>query len=81
MDGLCKLCNRRPACQDHHIRARGIGGGHTCNHPVNRLPVCVECHNVIHTEGTMGVLLIISARRFGMDQSQARAIIQAELRK
>jgi hypothetical protein len=77
----CELCKRRPAQHRHHIRNCGLGGAFECNHQVNILKICGECHAIIHAEGTMGVLLILSARRFGMDQSQARAILQEEMRR
>ncbi len=78
---LCELCKRRPAAQQHHIRAKGLGGGHECNHKLNLLPVCLECHAIIHNEGTMGVLFVLSGRRFGLTQAQVKEIVREELRK
>jgi hypothetical protein len=81
MEGLCELCARRPAAHRHHIRNRGRGGAFECNHKVNLLKVCVECHNIIHYEGTTGVLFILSGRRFGMSQAQVMAIVREEMKK
>lgn len=42
---LCPICNDGPTVSPHHRRQLHQGGGNTID---NILPVCLDCHKVIH---------------------------------
>lgn len=47
---LCIYCLRRYATVDHHVVPRGHGGEDV---PENRAPMCVPCHELVHSTGPL----------------------------
>lgn len=49
--GLCERCGLEWAVQDHHRRARGMGGTRraSTNAPSALFHVCLKCHNQIES--------------------------------
>lgn len=53
---ICQMCNiySKGNLHYHHIRPIKCGGTH---HPMNMIPVCGECHEIIHSGNYKGSFL------------------------
>lgn len=64
----CCLCGRRPAVP-HHVRTKGAGGLDS-----DCAPVCLWCHDAIHTQGTSAV-----EKKHGVKLEEVADALAAEL--
>lgn len=44
-DPKCRICNRNPTQEIHHIRPRFLNGS---DHPRNLIGLCFDCHDEVH---------------------------------
>lgn len=70
----CELCGtpNRDGLQAAHALTRGMGGSHDVNHPWNLLGLCLDCHQAQHSEGVLGILFRLIARREGRSVEEIR---------
>ena len=56
-DPICRICNKNPSVEVHHIRPKHLKGNPT--HPRNLIGLCLDCHDEVHRRIDKGISKVI----------------------